>query len=380
LEGDWRDLATDPALQQRLVDLQIKFLKSAAEEKGWRLNQLSETVDVLDMTETDGSLSIRYRAVIDMLGRLAGDVPSLEKLRNAAFAAKVPVVPEGFDHDVMKECSYVDDGHSVRAYNFHYYFKPDQSACDLELNTANVTVTEVFDRPRTYPEYDLLMQPLPEGGIGFTAALVPNRGDKDPMSRFDAHAEMLEQDLGLRGSLSSDGTYRRYEWRKGGIVMMIDLFDPTKAGWGREGFEAGFRQRLKDYTLVHYNGHSSYGSKHLLDDPDAYSDAYQIIVMHSCQSFAYYTRQVFRGKATASDPQGFAMADIVATGKSSYPSGAPRTLNVLLESLMDSMVSIDKGQADEAVDWITIAEGMKKSTWGDILYGVAGVRSNVWQP
>ena len=74
------------------------------------------------------------------------------------------------------------------------------------------------------------------------------------------------------------------------------------------------------------------------------------------------------------------MADVVSTGKSSYPSGAPRTLNVLLGSLMDSMVDIHNGRARKAVDWITIAEGIKKSTWGDILYGVAGVRSNTWTP
>jgi hypothetical protein len=250
----------------------------------------------------------------------------------------------------------------------------------LALNTAHVMVTEVFDRPKTYPEYDKLMQNLAEGGIGFKAALVPNRGDEDPLSRFKAHAEMLEQDLGLSGIPSSDGTYHRYAWRSGEVTMVIDLFDPTTAGWGRDGFEASFRRRLADYTLVHYNGHSSYGSKHLLDDPESYADAYQIIVLHSCQSFAYYTRQVFRGKATASDPQGFETADIIATGKSSYPNGAPRTLNVLLESLMNSMVAIHKGSPNDAVDWITIAEGMKKSTWGDILYGIAGVRSNVWQP
>ena len=162
--------------------------------------------------------------------------------------------------------------------------------------------------------------------------------------------------------------------------MVIDLFDPTQAGWSRSGFEAIFRNTLKDYSFVHYNGHSSYGSKHLLDDPDAFSDTYQIIVMHSCQSFAYYSRQVFRAKATASDPQGFAMADVVATGKSSYPSGAPRTLNVLLDSLMYSMEAINNGTPEKAVDWITISEGIKNSTWGDILYGVAGVRSNSWQP
>ena len=103
-------------------------------------------------------------------------------------------------------------------------------------------------------------------------------------------------------------------------------------------------------------------------------------MMHSCQSYAYFTRQVFRAKATSFDPSGFDLADIIATGKSSYPSGAPKTLKVLLSSLMDGMIAIQRNRAADAPDWLTIAEGMKGATWGDILYGVAGVRTNRWLP
>ncbi len=376
---EWVSILDDYATQQRLIDLQVKFFKVAAENRGWRLNQLSEKIQIQSMVETDKGLEIQYTAVVDMLGRLNGNVPSLSRLRNAEFEALVPETPTDFDSVTMDACAQSDDGHSIKSYNFHYYFKPERSDCTLPLVRAKLRVTEVFDRPTTYPEYDQLMRQLPEG-IGFRAALVPNLGDRDRMSRFDAHAEMLEEDLGLTGVESADGSYTRYLWKKGGVVMVIDLFDPTQAGWSRSGFEAIFRDTLKDYSFVHYNGHSSYGSKHLLDDPDAFSDDYQIIVMHSCQSFAYYSRQVFRAKATASDPQGFAMADVVATGKSSYPSGAPPTLNVILDSLMYSMEAIQNGTPEKAVDWITIAEGIKNSTWGDILYGVAGVRSNRWQP
>ena len=57
-----------------------------------------------------------------------------------------------------------------------------------------------------------------------------------------------------------------------------------------------------------------------------------------------------------------------------------RELEVLLQALMDGMTAIRRGQPEYAPDWITIAEDMKGATWGDILYGIAGVRTNAWQP
>ncbi len=148
-------------------------------------------------------------------------------------------------------------------------------------------------------------------------------------------------------------------------------------------FANSFRRGHQFLNGVAFKGSARgevYACKHLLDDPDAYSSDYQILVLHSCQSYAYYTRQVFRGKATAQDPQGFDNADVIATGKSSYPGGAPKTLNVLLEHLMRGMESVVTGRPEDAPDWITIAEKIKRSTWGDILYGIAGVRSNIWMP
>ena len=103
-------------------------------------------------------------------------------------------------------------------------------------------------------------------------------------------------------------------------------------------------------------------------------------MMHSCASYAYYTRQVFRAKATFDDPSGFENADILSTGKSSYPSGAPKTLEVVLTSLVDGMDAVIRGEPGDAPNWLEITEGMKNSTWGDILYGVAGVRTNTWRP
>jgi hypothetical protein len=376
--GDFSEVDTDPDQQIKLIDKQIKFIKTTAEKNGWRFNQLVDTVRVVNVVEDGDQIQIEYEAVVDMLGRLRGSsVPSLNELEAQLFQATVPMSPTRFTFQEMRNCSEVDGGHFVADYNFHYYFAPEKAECELELTEVAVQVTEVFPRKRTYPEYDRLLQALEGGGTGFKAALVPNRGDNDPMSRFQAHADMLEQELDLMGTDYPEG-FRQYVWEQGQATIIIDLYDPTQAPGGQ--FADGFRARLGEYTLVHYNGHSSYGSKHLLDEPEAFSDAYQILMIHSCQSYAYYTRQAFRAKATLSDPSGFDLADIIATGKSSYPGGSPPTLRVLLSSLMDSMEAILEGEPEGAVDWITIAEKMSASTWGDILYGIAGVRTNTWSP
>jgi|GEM_PF-2653691 hypothetical protein len=378
--GDWSDLANDTELQHKLVDSQLKFVKNTAESHDWRFNQLADRVNVVLVTEDFDSVTVEYEAVVDMLGRLRGsDVPALADIDPTVFNASVPVEPGTIDYGDIRDCSKTDDGHSAAAYNFHYYFQPDQPDCSLETNKAQITITTVFGRPKTYPEYDKLMQPIDTGLVGFKAALVPNRGDNDPLDRFNMHKRMLENELNLMGEESPDGAFVRYMWTQGGVAMVIDLYNPTELPW-MTNFASSFRKRLSHYTLVHYNGHSSYGTKNLLDDTESYSDDYQIVVMHSCQSYAYYTRQAFRAKATSADPSGHALMDVVATGKSSYPSGAPPTLKVLLKGLMDGMIAIDRGRPENATDWITIAERMKDATFGDILYGIAGVRSNSWDP
>jgi hypothetical protein len=243
------------------------------------------------------------------------------------------------------------------------------------MENASLQITRVHPVRTVYPEYDRLLGQLDdEGHVGFKAALLPNLGDDDPDGRFKRHRRMLEAKLNLTGQLSSDGKYVRYIWTEGSVQMIIDLYDPTK-GW----FTSTFRKALGDYQLVFYNGHSNYGTQPFLTDADAFSDKYQIIMMHACRTYAYYTRQVFRAKATSDDPTGFSLADVVASGRSTSPYDSPRTLEPLLSSLMDGIVATHGGEPRKAPTWLSIITKMNEKTW-DKLYGVAGVRSNTWQP
>ncbi len=197
--GEWTGLDTDGQLQADLVDTQLKFIKTTAESYGWRFNQLAGDVAIIgvSLNEADNLVTIEYQATVDMLGRFRGELPALEDIDPIEFSASVPLDPNGFSYTEIQACSEADDGHSAAAYNFHYYFTPQKEGCEIPLFDAAVEITEVFNRPTVYPEYDQLMQDLGDGKIGFTAALVPNTGDEDRMSRFNAHADMLERELDL---------------------------------------------------------------------------------------------------------------------------------------------------------------------------------------
>lgn len=370
--GEWAELETDVELQHNLIDLQVKYAKNGTEEHGFRANQLFDDVEILNVQNDGGVVMIEYRAVIDMIAPLdAGEEPpALEEIEPRQMRVSLPLDPIGVYDASGGRCA--TDSHAAE-YNYAYYWKPELEGCDVEKVPGEIEIVEVLSRPTVYPEYDRLLRDLGDGTVGFQAALVPAYGDYDPMSRFDAHREMLERDLGLTGVEASEGI-TRFEWTSGEIKIVIDLFDPTKYE-----YTSSFRAALSRYQLVFYNGHSAYGTQQLLTDEESFDDEYQIIMLHSCQSYAYFVQQAFRAKATADDPDGFDTVDFVATGRSSYPTDSAKTLRALLRGLMDGMEAVSEGREAEATDWLSIVSTMNRQVRG-ILYGVAGVRTNRWTP
>jgi hypothetical protein len=373
-EGEWAALATDARLQEQIVDAQVKFAKNTMAAEGWHVNQLVDKVRVTSVTRDGAKVTLAYEATVDLLHERSGALPTLESLPKRRFTVPLPVDPVGVRERAEQRCAEGEDGHAVSEYNYYYYFTPAKAGCDLALHEAPLEITEVYQDRKVYPEYDQLLQPLAGDARGFRAAILPNEGDDDPLSRFDVHKRMLERELKLTGTDATDGTYRRYVYARGRTQIVIDLFDPTKVA-----FTDNFHAALRAYTLVFYNGHSAYGTEQFLTDRAAFSDRYQIVMMHSCRSYEYYARQVFRAKATAADPTGFVLADVVATGESSYPTDSPRTLKPLLRALLDGIAAVDGGTPAAAPTWLSIVRQMNDLTSG-ILYGASGVRANVWQP
>ena len=374
--GDWAEIATNEELQIALVDAQWKFAKNRLARDGYHLNQLSDTVRIVD-TRQDGDLvTLTYEAKIDLIREIATgeSPPAFEELEPKVVRVKLPVQPTRAFRDAAGGC-VERHGDPDGERNFFYYFDADATDCDLPMVEADVKATEVYPHEVVYPEYDkLLATDLGGGKTGFRAALVPARGDHQALSRFAAHRAMLEQELQLVGEPIEDGKALRFTYTKAGVAIAIDLFDPT-----RTSLTPQFRAALGEYQLVFYNGHSIYGTRDLLSDASSFSDKYQIVMMHSCRSYPYYVRQVFRAKSTSEDPTGWAAADVVATGESSYPRDSPRTLRPLLEGLLAGMASAHEGTGAAAPSWNAIVKQMNDRTRG-IMYGVAGVRTNSWMP
>lgn len=370
--GAWADLMTSEDQQVALVDAQWKFAKHAVEAAGYHLNQLADTVTIVDKREDNGVVTLTYEAKVDLIKEIrSGQTPpSIEQIQPRALSLKLPQRPTTAYADARGKCVDTSDGSPSGEYNFYYYFDATAEGCALPTVDVTVSIDEVYPRGTVYPEYDRLLEDLGNGKRGFRAALLPAEGDYDPMSRFDAHRRMLERDLGLVGERTPDGKVMKFSYARGDVAIGVDLFDPTKID-----FTPQFRAALGDYSLVFYNGHSRYGTREFLTDRASFSSKYQIVMMHSCRSYPYYVRQVFRAKATSEDPTGWLGADVVATGESSYPTDSPRTLRPLLEG----MVAADGAGGRGAPNWLSIVKKMNDRTRG-IMYGVAGVRTNVWAP
>jgi hypothetical protein len=377
-EGDFADLAENEATQVALVDAQWKFAKTKLKKSGYDLNQLADTVKVTDKKAEGGIVTLTYEAKVDLLHELADgqtEAPKLEQVEPKTVAVKLPAKPIGAFAEARGKCIDAHDGSPDGDRNFFYYFDADAAGCAIDLVPVEVKITEVYERKVVFPEYDqLLTEDLGNGKKGFRAAIVPAEGDYDPMSRFDAHKRMLESELRLSAEPVEGGKALRFTYTKANAAIAIDIYDPTKTELTPQ-----FRAALAKYQLVFFNGHSVYGTRDLLTDEASFSDRYQIVMMHSCRSYPYYVRQVFRAKETAADPTGWATADVVATGESSYPTDSPRTLRPLLESLLDGMAIAESGPGAGAPSWNAIVKKMNDKTNG-IMYGVAGVRTNKWKP
>lgn len=376
-EGDFADLAGNEATQLALVDAQWKFAKTKLKKNGYDLNQLADTVRVTNTQVEAGVVTLTYEAKVDLLRELASGetTPTLEQVEPKVVAVKLPAKPIGAFAEARGQCVDAHDGSPDGDRNFFYYFDGDAPGCSIDLVPVEVKVTQVYERRIVFPEYDkLITEDLGSGKKGFRAAIVPAKGDYDPMSRFEAHRRMLENELRIAPESIEDGRAVRFTYTKANVAIAVDLYDPTKTSLTPQ-----FRSALSTYQLVFYNGHSIYGTRDLLTDESSFSDRYQIVMMHSCRSYPYYVRQVFRAKATADDPTGWANADVVATGESSYPSDSPRTLKPLLEGLLDGMALAQSGTGAGAPSWNAIVKKMNDRTHG-IMYGVAGVRTNEWKP
>lgn len=371
--GSYAELATDRQLQEQLVDDQIKYAKNGLKKHGYQLNQLAEEIRTIEVSQEGNLVTLTYRAAVDMIGEryASAAFPKLEDLEQLEIDVQLPRDPLGVYSRAGEDCARDWSPYTLAEHKYYYYFAPDKEGCadKVELTQGTVTIERIYPDRTAYPEYDQLLRPLGDGVEGFRAALMPT--DDNGMTQFNDHKRMLEDRLGLKDAAEEleDGKITRYTWSgPNGATAEIDLYNPEKYYYW-----STFRQALKDYDVVYYDGHSNYGTYSLVNDADYFHDRYQIVMIDACRSYAYYARQYFKSKG------GFDKADMVGTGESAPFWAASRVSGHLLRGLLDGIAAVKRGEEHLAPSWQQIIGNMNDDTYG-VLYGAAGVRDNSWQP
>jgi hypothetical protein len=324
----------------------------------------------IDRVDKAGPLvTIAYRARVEALGRYGtGDAPEpVVDLAPSTLQIPLPQNPRGILTRVGDRCAKDWEPFELVEFKYFYYFEPSQPQCKLKLTQATVELTTPRDANsgKTYPEYDKLLQPLAGSKPGFRAALIAGHS-------YGVLLDHLEIEMGLAQTKEELVDRKRFRLEGEYTTMVIDLLDDATA----------IKDALGEYDLVYYHGHSNYGELDELSQADRYRDGYQIIALNGCHTYSYYARQVFEAKRVRSngkDVKGWDNTDFVATVESNWLGYSSITLIPLLFGLQQGIEAVAANSPELAPDWPFIVRELDRADPG-VLYGVAGVRENLWQP
>ena len=389
------------------VTEQIKYARNALKAESMNLNLEggSPTFSSIDVYE--GGLELVYSIHIESLVKykdLEDKNLTVEDLVGRQIEVRLPLVPSGLFERTGAACTTdPDTGAQVDPeelgdHNLFYYFDPDREGCtltDSDLQTATYSVESSLDAPTVYPEYDLLIE---DGRI-----------DMVVIFGQITHGELKDNDWGFISFNSMSRSFQRmgfntvetYDENRGhrlertypgDLTMTIDMYTPI--GFAddvpREDANERFRTAILNNEIVYYNGHAFYGSLRVLDNPDVYpADKYQIILMDACWSYAYYTKQIFRNRATEEDPDGYSLVDVVNNTEPGI-TGSEATATILWESVFKGSAAVRAGSDATLYSWNNIitymndhaeARAARRHTHKNPeIYGVSGVVTNAWQP
>jgi hypothetical protein len=285
----------------------------------------------------------------------------------------------------------------LRADNMFYYWDPARTGCTLsgdQLAAGSYKVTSSNTATSIYPEYDKLVA---DGKI----TMVQIFGQIE-------HGDLASSDWGFRSyndvtrvlkgmGFTKVSTFPDNKGQKlkrtmpSGLVVEIEMYTPVSFAdhVDREVSNTAFRNAIKDKEIVYYAGHAFYGSLTVLDEPTAYpAGTYQIIFMDACWSYAYYTKQVFRNKATPTDPTGFVLTDVVNNTEMGI-TGSELTAQVLFDNVFKGADALKARRSVRNYSWNNLIKYMNehaqrradaRGTNDPEIYGVSGVRTNAYKP
>jgi len=390
------------------VTEQIKYSRNALKAQKYDLNLEGGSPTFSSVDVNGEGLDLVFSVKLESLVKfkdLADAGIQVSDLVGKVVDLKLPIEPEGLFGRIGANCAKDPDGDPVvaadlNADNLFYYWSPDEPTCPLaaaDIVSARYEVKSSIDSPTVYPEYDRL---IADGKISMVAIFgqiehgTLTEDDWGFISFDQFTANLARRGFVVEETFPDNMGHRLNKVYSGGLRVMIDMYTPTGFGDAvpKETSAARFKDAIRNHEIVYYGGHAFYGSLDVLDDPTAYPpDTYQIIFMDACWSYAYYTKQVFRHKATAADPTGWDLVDVVNNTEMGNTGSEGVTSVALFGNIFKGAAAVNGKQPATRYSWNNLIEYMNVSSdtlagqdaTGETkpeIYGASGVRTNEFKP
>jgi hypothetical protein len=389
------------------VSTHAKFARNALRAAKYNLNLESGEPVFSVVTVESGALLVEYTLKVESLVKykdLEAMMLTPASLVGQQIDMKLPLSIDRLRERVGTKCSsdFDDNGAAVpdgdlRADNLFYYWHPERPGCTLtgdQLASSSYKITSSNTQTSVYPEYDKLAA---DGKITMVQIFGQiEHGDLSPndwgfLSYNDIKRLLEAQGFRVTKTFPDKKGVRLEKTMPRGLKIEIDMLTPVSFAdhVDRELSNAAFREAMKSHEIVYYAGHAFYGSLTVLDEPTAYpQDTYQIMFMDACWSYAYYTKQVFRNRATAADPTGWALTDVVNNTEPGI-TGSERTAHQLWMNVFAGADAKFGGISTKRYSWNNLIKYMNEHAQrradargenNPEIYGVSGVKTNAFKP
>lgn len=407
LSDDEREDLQDPTVLRLIAENQVKMAKNQLNEKRLHLNLTAGEVlfDSQEVVERDegaflvATFTVKAESLVTYTELEEVGINPLD-LEDTSHEVTVPADPRHLFHRAGESCAAGHSQGSLHEGNYFYYFEPTLETCLIPMApTAAFHVHSLLPQEETFPEYDRLTA---DGRLDMAIIFGAYTNTEPPLSDWGVMMwRSYAADLRISGWEEVPGLEmgQRYQRERAGLLELIDLYSPTDL-YNLQDTDGTFAELLKTREVIVYNGHSFYGSLNAMDDGANYpEDTYQILFMNSCWSYEYYTKQVFTHKATEADPTGWNDADVINNTTYAYfPQMSTSTRKLMTnliagaenggvddygrrfswQSIIGIMNDEARGVCPEDADSQDCRHYQPKSAHE--IYGVSGVRTNVYTP
>ncbi len=389
------------------VTEQLKYARNALKSEKLNLNLEGGTPTFSAVTRVTGGLELSYEVSVESLVKfkeLEAQGLKPADLVGKVVTPKLPKTPAGLLARIGTSCATDPDDPAAPValadlgdHNLFFYFDPAKPGCTLgaaDVITARYEIRSSLDAPTAYPEYDKLVA---DGKIkmGIIFGQIEHgelqSNDWGYISFDEMTYQFQRKGFKVTTRIAGGKGHRMTRTYDGGLKVEIEMWNPKAFADNvdRTLSNQTFRDIMKRNEVIYYNGHAFYGSLNVLDERTAYPEnTYQIIFMDACWSYAYYTKQIFRNKATAADPTGYVLADVINNTEPGI-TGSETTAVVLYDKIFTGASRVHARKSATLYSWNNIAKYMNEhaerraAARGDDhpdpeIYGISGARDNAY--